>query len=168
MVERAQWLAQPSGEDVAQLELPVKFVVITHTASDQCETQAQCVFVVRTIQTFHIESRGWADIAYNFLIGGDGAVYVGRGWDVQGAHTKGYNKGIGIAFIGTFNTILPNNKSLNAIKLILNEGVKLGKITEDYKLYAHRQLAPFESPGAKFFELIKTWDHWTKDPPYQI
>lgn len=39
--------------------------------------QADCTFQVRTIQTFHIESRGWDDIGYNFLVGGDGAIYVG-------------------------------------------------------------------------------------------
>lgn len=41
------------------------------------------------MQTFHMESKGWDDIGYNFMIGGDGAVYEGRGWDSQGAHTKG-------------------------------------------------------------------------------
>lgn len=45
----------------------------------------------------------WNDIGYNFLVGGDGAVYVGRGWDDEGAHTLGHNKrSIGIAFIGDF------------------------------------------------------------------
>ena len=36
-----------------------------------------------------MESKNWDDIGYNFLIGGDGGVYEGRGWDKQGAHTKG-------------------------------------------------------------------------------
>ncbi len=51
MVERAQWLGQPPS-DVTNLELPAKFVVITHTASDQCETQAKCVFVVTRLEIF--------------------------------------------------------------------------------------------------------------------
>lgn len=45
----------------------------------------------------------------------------------------------------------------------MQKGVELGKLTKDYKIFAHRQLAAFESPGAKFFELIKTWDHWSKE-----
>lgn len=36
-----------------------------------------------------MESKNWDDIGYNFLVGGDGEVYEGRGWDKQGAHTKG-------------------------------------------------------------------------------
>lgn len=41
------------------------------------------------MQTYHMESKNWDDIAYNFIVGGDGAVYEGRGWEKQGAHTKG-------------------------------------------------------------------------------
>lgn len=49
--------------------------------------------------------------------------------------------------------------------LLMNEGVKLKKLVPDYKIYAHRQLIASESPGAAFFELIKTWNHWTNDQP---
>lgn len=38
------------------------------------------------LQNYHMDSNGWWDIGYNFLIGGDGNVYEGRGWGVVGAH----------------------------------------------------------------------------------
>lgn len=115
------------------------------------------------IQTFHMESRRWDDIGYNFLVGGDGAVYVGRGWDIQGAHTKGYNvKSICIAFIGTFNKIVPPERQLYAARKLMEEGVKLGKLTPDYKLFGHRQLISSESPGSALYDIIKKWDHWTE------
>lgn len=38
---------------------------------------------------------------YNFLIGTDGSVYEGLGWNIVGYHTLGYNEcSIGLAFIG--------------------------------------------------------------------
>ena len=41
------------------------------------------------------------DIAYNFLVGGDGQTYEGRGWNVTGAFAPEVNnKSLGIAFIG--------------------------------------------------------------------
>lgn len=30
--------------------------------------------------------KGWDDIGYNFLIGGNGSIYVGRGWDYKGVY----------------------------------------------------------------------------------
>ena len=44
------------------------------------------------LQNFHMDTRGWWDIGYNFLIGEDGRAYVGRGWDTLGAHAKGFNQ----------------------------------------------------------------------------
>lgn len=114
-----------------------------------------------------MESRGWDDIGYNFLVGGDGAVYVGRAWDNQGAHTKGYNvKSICVAFIGTFTKEPPPQQQLRAAQKIIAEGVKLKKLSKDYKLYGHRQLMASESPGEALYKIIKTWDHWsdTIDP----
>lgn len=89
MVSRDEWLAQPPNDVLADLILPVNRVIITHTATDSCETQAQCTLRVRLMQTYHMESKNWDDIGYNFMVGGDGDVYEGRGWDKQGAHTKG-------------------------------------------------------------------------------
>lgn len=78
----------------------------------------------------------------------------------------GYNSGsIGIAYIGTFTKKLPNENQLKAGFLLLEEGVKLGKLTTDYKIYGHRQLIASESPGAAFYEVIKTWKHWTNKTP---
>jgi N-acetylmuramoyl-L-alanine amidase len=38
----------------------------------------------------------WMDLGYSFLVGGDGQVYEGRGWNHSGAHTYGYNsRGVG-------------------------------------------------------------------------
>lgn len=59
---------------------------------------------MRYLQKYAIESELWFDHPYNFMIGGDGRVYVGRGWDYMAAHTKhNNNRTAGIAFIGQFD-----------------------------------------------------------------
>lgn len=51
-----------------------------------------------------MDDRQWFDIGYNFVIGEDGNVYEGRGWDYVGAHAPGYNtQSIGICVIGDFS-----------------------------------------------------------------
>lgn len=51
-----------------------------------------------------MDQRGWDDIGYSFLIGEDGRVYEGRGWDRVGAHAPQYNHvSIGVCFLGDFS-----------------------------------------------------------------
>lgn len=107
----------------------------------------------------------WDDIGYNFLIGGDGNVYEGRGFDKVGAHTFGYNrKSIGIAFVGCFMKMLPSKIRIDLCKLLIEHGVAEGHIAKDYKLVAHCQCITTESPGKALFEEIRTWKNWSDSP----
>lgn len=109
-----------------------------------------------------MESNHWSDIAYNFLLGGDGLAYVGRDWDFEGAHTFHYNNiSIGVSFIGNFDDVMPTKNQLEAAKKLLELGVELGKISEDYILLGQRQVAQTLSPGDALYHIIKTWPHWS-------
>lgn len=128
-----------------------------------------CSLQIRQIQLKHMDERGWDDIGYNFLVGGDGAIYVGRGWNQQGAHSKGFNdKSICIAFIGRFNITEPPECQLVAAQKLIEEGIKLKKLTKDYRLYGHKQLRPiFDSPGLVLYGIIQKWKNWSDEilPP---
>lgn len=67
MIPRSKWLAQPPNAELNKLDLPVNRVIIIHTATETCKTPAVCVFNVRHIQTFHMESYKFDDIGYNFV-----------------------------------------------------------------------------------------------------
>ena len=71
-----------------------------------------------------VHATGWPDIGYNFLVGEDGNVYEGRGWDTVGAYSVPHNSdSIGIAFIGNFNDRKPNDAALNATKRLISCGI---------------------------------------------
>ncbi|XP_035785871.1 peptidoglycan-recognition protein LE-like isoform X5 [Anopheles albimanus] len=164
LVTRTEWLAQPPREELTDLKLPVNNVIIAHTATEGCTTQSKCMFQVKLIQDFHImpESRNFSDIAYQFLVGGDGNAYEGRGWTKQGAHTKGFNvDSICIAFVGTFIKYKPPIAQLSAAQQLIKMGLDNNYIAQNFSLYGHRQLAPFESPGQALYDIIKTWPHWS-------
>ncbi|KAF3420696.1 hypothetical protein E2986_01331 [Frieseomelitta varia] len=164
-IERNEWGAQPPATGLIKMNLPVPYVIISHTVTEFCETQSECTFFVRNMQTYHIESRKWSDISYNFLVGGDGYVYVGRSWDYMGAHAFGFNnRSIGISFIGTFNTVVPPKSQLYAAQRIIELGVENGKIAPDYKLLGHRQVSRTLSPGSALYSVIQTWPHWSSTP----
>ncbi|KAM7355386.1 peptidoglycan-recognition protein LC-like isoform 3-T4 [Cochliomyia hominivorax] len=164
LIDRDVWRAHPQKSQLDKQNLPLHRVIIAHTATDSCNSLKTCIERVRIIQEFHMNSFEWDDIGYNFLISSDGRVYVGRGWDAIGAHTKGYNKGsVGVAFIGTYVKAAPSDAQLKACLALLEEGVRLKKLVPQYHLYGARQFAATESPGDILYKIIKKWPHWSVD-----
>lgn len=128
--------------------------------------QAQCSLRVRNIQAKHVEIQKMTDIAYNFLIGGNGIIYHGRGWNVEGEHTADFNSNsLCIAMIGTYDTVEPTSDLLDAAQKVVAEAIRLKKLAINYRLYGQRQLmGNTTSPGQKLYEiLVKQWAHWTAD-----
>jgi len=78
------------------------------------------------------------DIGYSFLIGGDGRVYVGRGWGIQGAHTYGYNSvALGFSLIGNFMQTAPTQAAISTTQKVLRCGIEKVRISRGYD---HRDL----------------------------
>jgi hypothetical protein len=97
IVTREAWGARSSSSCSSN---PYKNrVTIHHTETPSTDPARQ----VRGIQNYHMDTRGWCDVGYHFLIGVDGTIYEGRPLEKLGAHTGGQNtNNIGIAFIGCF------------------------------------------------------------------
>lgn len=101
LVDRSTWGARTPKGTTPLPHPPATYVVVIHTASDPCDIEASCSAEVREIQKMHMDLQQFDDIAYNFLVGGDGQTYEGRSWDLVGAFARGVNnKSLGIAFIG--------------------------------------------------------------------
>lgn len=161
IISRIEWLSRSPAQEIYDLVHPVPYVIINHTATKNCTSRLECIHYVRSFQSFHMETRQWFDIGYNFLIGADGNVYEGRGWQKVGAHTKFYNEtSIGIAFIGTFCHVNAPKEQIASFMRLIREGVRKGYIAKNYKLLAARQLRPTESPGKALYEQMKKWPHW--------
>lgn len=162
ILSRKTWLAVDPTDDYIYIKEPVNHVVISHTASEIPMTKRESKSLIRNIQYYHIHARDFNDIAYNFLIGGCGNVFEGRGWGKSGRHAKGYNeRSVGISFIGCFMMELPPQKSLDACKVLIKKGVELGYISPSYRLVGHCQCSSTESPGKMLYEEIQTWPHFS-------
>ncbi|CAH1777918.1 unnamed protein product [Owenia fusiformis] len=158
---REGWGARPRVDDPIQLKTPTQYVIIMHTAGLDCVEMIDCCQSVVEIQNLHMDKNRWSDIGYNFLIGSYGVVYEGRGWGVEGAHTKSWNKkSVGIAFIGDFRLRKPDDKALQALEEILHYGVVNKLLMANYTMYGQCQLRPFMSPGEKLYNELMTWPHW--------
>jgi len=111
--DRASWGANPAN--CAPTYCTTTHIGMHHTASasEYASTSwAQCAANVKATQIYHMVTRGWCDIGYNYLVCPHGDVFEGRGGgdNVRGAH-DGFNCGsMGVAMMGYFHT--PYNQTL--------------------------------------------------------
>lgn len=63
IVPRSEWKALAS-ECTERLSLPVRYVIISHTAGSTCSSPASCEQQARNVQHYHVREKGWCDVAY--------------------------------------------------------------------------------------------------------
>jgi len=160
IVSRAEWGARPPTS-TTPINHPVPRYFVHHSAGGSCFTQSTCESTVRGIQNYHMDSNGWSDIGYNFLVGEDGNAYEGRGWDRVGAHSPDYNSvAIGVCVMGTFTSANPNAAALQVTQQLISCGVELGKLSSSYSLHGHRDGTCTSCPGDALYATIRTWPRY--------
>lgn len=122
IVTRAGWGADESikrGSPFFFDRLGVVFV--HHTASASSYRASDVPALVRGFYRFHVLSRGWFDIGYNYLVDRYGRIYEGRSGgitnNVRGAQVAGLNTGsAGIALIGSYSSTAPTAAQMTALR----------------------------------------------------
>jgi hypothetical protein len=108
LITRAGWRADESiVKSAPEYTTDVQVFFVHHTATGNDYSCAESASIVRSIEFYHVRSKGWNDIGYNFLVDKCGTLFEGRrgGADrpVLGAHTLGFNShSAAIAVIGNY------------------------------------------------------------------
>lgn len=141
IIERDEWMRGKKRS----LTLPIKRIIVAPTgdANETCFDFTECLKRVKHIQrqTDYLE-----DIAYNFLIGGEGSIFVGRGFKYEGEYVKkfdgsNYNDiGISVAFIGSFFEKSPTDVQVEAFLNFVKHYVSEGLIVENYLMFQQDNL----------------------------
>ncbi|MBU8578681.1 peptidoglycan recognition protein [Brevibacterium luteolum] len=169
----------------------VQAAVVHHTGGSNDYRAEDVPAILRGIQHYHQQGRGWDDIGYNMLADKYGRLWEGRGGGLKknpvGAHVVGYNQGsFGISVIGSYGTSAPPQATLDAVdhaiawKLALS-GVDAGgkttlKGTKVNVVSGHRDLGQTDCPGDALYgklpqmrkdiaEIQKNGGPVKKDPP---
>ncbi len=105
---RGEWLAREPKTGASIGRVKVGFVHHTVGANDYSADQVPGI--LRGIQAYHMDSNGWDDIGYNFLVDRFGRIWEGRGGGIDrsviGAHAGGFNTNTtGVAVLGTFTEV---------------------------------------------------------------
>lgn len=128
IVTRAQWGADESARLRACPEGPdysiPRIAVVHHTAGANGYSQADSPAIVRGLYAYSINTRGYCDNLYNFLIDRFGTIYEGRygGIDkgVVGAHATNFNSGtFGVVLMGDYTGLTPSGASVDSLVSLL-------------------------------------------------
>ncbi|XP_049840832.1 peptidoglycan-recognition protein SB1-like [Schistocerca gregaria] len=154
VVPRSDWDARPST-GVVLVRAAARYVVVGHAGTARCETRPHCLPLVRQLQALHLR-RGFSDVAYNFVVGGDGAVYEGRGWGVESPLAPaGLRPCLSVGLLGAASSPPPPAPQLAAARRLIRVGVDTGYVAADYTL-----LAESLTDGDELVRELSTWAHW--------
>ncbi len=95
-------------------------MVIHHSAGPNSSTNWAAT--VLSIWNFHVNTNGWCDIGYNWVIDPNGVIYEGRGGgnNVKGAHFCAANSGtVGICLLGNYESTAPTPEALESLRKLL-------------------------------------------------
>lgn len=160
---RLDWC--PDGDcpyDPTPAPTDVTHLIVHHSAG--VNTSSDWAAVVRSIWDFHVNTNGWDDIGYNWLIDPNGVLYEGRPDNWLGAHFCGQNGGtMGVCMLGTYTSVTPSDISKETLRNLLawkscqedidpldfsfhnSSGLNL------YHISGHRDGCNTECPGNAFY-----------------
>jgi SpoIID/LytB domain protein len=174
IITRAEWGADESIRTcVPETITGVKGAVVHHTVNANDYTQAQAASLVRGIYAYHVQSEGWCDIGYQFLVDRFGKVYEGRYGSltrfVQGAQTAGFNtQTVGVSVIGDHQTLAFSAATTAAVSNVIawladradfdpagattftsagNSKYAAGTVVTEDRVSGHRDYGQTECPG---------------------
>jgi uncharacterized protein with LGFP repeats len=175
VIPRSGWNADESlVKDPPTYTTDTKVVFAHHTAGTNDYTCDQSPDIIRAIFLYHVQSQGWNDIGYHFLVDKCGSVFEGRAGGIDkpvlGAQTYGFNTDTsGVAVLGNYNDAISTPSVLEAVAavaawklglygydaagtVVLTAAASNGKYTKGqkvtlYRISGHRDGYPTECPG---------------------
>ena len=94
--------------------------IIVHHSATNYGSGTNYALVVQSYWDYHVNTHGWSDIGYNWLVDPNGIIYEGRGDGVQGAHFSCMNSGtMGVCVIGNFESATPTYETINALENLI-------------------------------------------------
>ncbi len=115
--ERVCWCPTCPVGDSPTLTEPTHLIVHHSAGNNESNNFAT---VVAFIWDLHVNTNGWDDIGYNWLIDPNGILYEGRSDNAQGAHFSCINENtVGICVIGDYSVEQPTEAALSSLVNLL-------------------------------------------------
>lgn len=154
IIPRDEWTDLPPDRSRINLMNGIGLMTIHHSGftkpweEDRWRGTLDMVQYIRGFQSGNAPGqRGWADIAYHFVIDRAGRVWQGRPLVYQGAHVKGHNEhNLGICMLGNFDMQRPSAAQCVALATFVRFIRSVYLIPTD-RIYTHGELGTTACPG---------------------
>lgn len=168
---RSQWGADESMRAEPPSFGDVNGAFVHHTVSATQYAAADVPNMIRSIYVYHVRSRGWNDIGYNFVIDRFGRIWEGRyggiNRAVTGAHTAGYNDdAFAASALGTYSDTPPTAPMLRAYENLFAWKFSIHGVDPRYAvnydgerwpaIAGHRDAAATACPGDALYARLGT------------
>lgn len=150
MVSRAGWGARSPGKLCGSAHTPRR-ITIHHTATANQDSLSPAARM-RQMQAFHIDSLGWCDLGYHFVVGIDGRVYQGRNNEGRtGAHVANHNRdNVGVSLVGNFVSFEPREVQMEGAARALGWiHQRYGIALTRNQVKGHQEYMATACPGAR-------------------
>jgi hypothetical protein len=173
IILRSQWGAAPNTKcDSPTVSSGIRGAVVHHTAGTNSYTAAQSAQIVRATQAYHMKSRKWCDLGYNFLVDKYGQIFEGRNGGVDRAVRAAHSGNaavntytMGVSMMGTFSSSAPTQATKDAVARLISWRLSAAGVpaTGTYSLggktlnriAGHRDVVGTECPGAAAYAWLK-------------
>lgn len=163
-IPRSEWTSTSRGGGT--LNTPVGRLFVHHTADSgpyggSGASLATEYAYWRTVRNFHVDVRGWSDIAYSGGITPSGRLYDLRGFDRTGGHTLNYNSvAVAIVYAGNTSVLDVSSSVVEAYKKAIFDVNKSGFITSGVLVQGHRDVGTTACPGDDLYSKLGEIRKW--------
>ena len=124
IIARSAWAGTRHPATSGPFYGAIDLAFVHHTENPNGYSPGQVPAMLAAIYDYHRFTRGYFDIAYNFIIDLYGRIWEARAGGVDepvvGAHAGGYNSvSTGIAILGSFSFAQPSRASMTALQRLL-------------------------------------------------
>ncbi|MFD5161687.1 N-acetylmuramoyl-L-alanine amidase [Streptomyces hawaiiensis] len=180
VTSRSAWGADESlVKDPPTYTGDTKAMFVHHTAGTNDYACSESASIVRGVFLYHVQSNGWNDIGYHFLVDKCGTVFEGRAGGIDkpvlGAHAYGFNTATSsVSVLGDYSKAATDAVARESVAkvaawklglygidptgtVVLTSGAdngkyKLGQKATFHRISGHRDGYPTECPGQHLYD----------------
>jgi len=154
-VSRAEWGARKPKSAGNSISSHPKGVAVHYEGPKMgSRDHSKCAALVRSIQDFHMDTRGWADIAYSFPVCEHGYVYEGRGVG-KGSAANG-TTAANLAYYAVCGLVGKGDNVTSALTDGIREAIDIcRRAGAGNEVVGHRDLFATECPGDVLYSFAK-------------